>query len=147
MVRFSRLCCIIKKVQGFDAPVLVFTAEHYFYGHATSPLCVNFMILVSHENGKKCVLGDCTITSKTKSNIVGNFFFTPLAPSRPPPLHSENFQKTLILAFEANSVLSHENETKIVKITHSAPLDLDQGLLLIKSANHVIILLCLESKQ
>ena len=29
-------------------------------------------------------------------------------------------QKTLILAFEANSALSHENETKIVKITHSA---------------------------
>ena len=30
------------------------------------------------------------------------------------------FQKTLILAFEANSALSHENKTKIVKITHSA---------------------------
>ena len=30
------------------------------------------------------------------------------------------FQKTLILAFKANSALSHENETKIVKITHSA---------------------------
>ena len=30
------------------------------------------------------------------------------------------FQKTLILAFEANSALSRENETKIVKITHSA---------------------------
>ena len=30
------------------------------------------------------------------------------------------FEKTLILSFEANSALSHENETKIVKITHSA---------------------------
>ena len=29
------------------------------------------------------------------------------------------FQKTLILAFEASSALSRENETKIVKITHS----------------------------
>ena len=30
-----------------------------------------------------------------------------------------NVCKTLILAFEANSALSRENETKIVKITHS----------------------------
>ena len=34
-------------------------------------------------------------------------------------LHSKFFQKTLILAIEANSALSRENETKIVKITHS----------------------------
>ena len=33
-------------------------------------LCVMFMILVSLENVKKCVLGGCTITSKTKINIV-----------------------------------------------------------------------------
>ena len=32
------------------------------------------------------------------------------------------FQKMLILAFEANSTLSRENETKIVKITHSVGL-------------------------
>ena len=31
----------------------------------------------------------------------------------------EKFQKTLILAFEANRALSRENEIKIVKITHS----------------------------
>ena len=37
-------------------------------------LCVIFMILVSHENVKKCVLGGCTITSKTKINVVWNFF-------------------------------------------------------------------------
>ena len=32
----------------------------------------------------------------------------------------EKIKKMLILAFEANSALSRENETKIVKITHSA---------------------------
>ena len=32
----------------------------------------------------------------------------------------KKFQKKLILVFEANSALSRENETKIVKITHSA---------------------------
>ena len=38
------------------------------------------------------------------------------------PLHLKKFQQTLILAFEANSAaLSRENETKIVKITHSVP--------------------------
>ena len=35
-------------------------------------------------------------------------------------LRSKKFQKTLILAFGANSALSRENKTKIVKITHSA---------------------------
>ena len=35
-------------------------------------------------------------------------------------LCSKKFQKTLILAFEAKSALSCVNETKIVKITHSA---------------------------
>ena len=39
-------------------------------------------------------------------------------------LHSKKFQKTLILAFEASSALSRENETKIVKFTHSAQDDL-----------------------
>ena len=34
-------------------------------------------------------------------------------------LRSKKFQTKLILAFEANSVLSPKNETKIVKITHS----------------------------
>ena len=60
----------------------------------------------------------CTITSKNIINVFWNFFFTLLAPSW--PLRSKKFQKTLISAFEANSALSHENETKIVKITHSA---------------------------
>ena len=48
----------------------------------------------------------------------GRLWFTPLAPSG--QLRSKKFQKTLILAFEANNALSRENETKIVKITHSA---------------------------
>ena len=64
-------------------------------------LCVIFMLLVSLENIKKCVLGGCT----------------PLAPSE--PLRSKKFQTTLILAFEP---LSRENETEIVKITHSVLL-------------------------
>ena len=33
-------------------------------------LYVIFMILVSLENVKKCVSGGCTITSKTKINVV-----------------------------------------------------------------------------
>ena len=54
-----------------------------------------------------------------------NFFFTPLAPSG--PLRSNFFQKTLILAFVANSALSFENETKIVKIAHSARCGISVG--------------------
>ena len=34
------------------------------------------------------------------------------------PLRLKFFQKTLTLAFEANSALPRENETKIVKVTH-----------------------------
>ena len=81
-------------------------------------LCGIFMILVSLENVKKFALGGCTITSKTKINVFLNFFSL--------RLHTLGcsvrifFQQTLILAFEANSALSHKNETKIVKITHSA---------------------------
>ena len=37
-------------------------------------LCMIFMILVSLENVKKCALGGCTITWKTKINVVWNFF-------------------------------------------------------------------------
>ena len=80
-------------------------------------LCVIFMILDSIENVKKCALGGCTITSKAKINVVWNFFLAPLE-----PLRSKKFQTTLILAFEANSALPRENETKDVKITHSAML-------------------------
>ena len=45
----------------------------------------------------------------------------------------KKFQKTLILAFEANSALSSENETKIVKITHSAYIYKDLVLVLEES--------------
>ena len=73
-----------------------------------------------------CVWVVARLPQRLKINVFWNFFFTPLAPSR--PLHLKFFKKTLILAFqkmlilafEANSALSHENETKIVKITHSA---------------------------
>ena len=71
-------------------------------------------------------LGGCMITSKAKINIFWNFFFTPLAPSG--PLRSKKFQKTLILAFEANSattwthIMEKKSETKIKKITHSDTL-------------------------
>ena len=87
-----------------------------------------FFCFCTFENVEKCVLGGCTITSKAKINVFWNFFFTPLAPLA--LLHLKKFQKTLILAFqkmlilafEANSALSRENETKIVKITHSTAL-------------------------
>ena len=45
------------------------------------PLCVIFLILVSLENVKKCVLGGYTITSKTKINVFWKKILTPLAPS------------------------------------------------------------------
>ena len=79
-------------------------------------LCVIFMILVSLENVKKCVLGGCTITSKTKIKFF-EIFSHSAGPFEAAPF--EKFQKTLILAFEANSELSRKNETKIVKIKHS----------------------------
>ena len=42
-------------------------------------------------------------------------------PLRKRLLYFKIFQKTLVLAaFDANSTLSRENETKIAKITHSA---------------------------
>ena len=55
----------------------------------------------------KVFLGGCTFTSKTKTNVFLNFFFTPgllWGPST--AFHSKKFQKTMILAFEANSKLS-----------------------------------------
>ena len=41
----------------------------------------------------KCVLGGCTITSKTKINVFWNVFFTPLASSG--PLHSKKISKNV----------------------------------------------------
>ena len=47
----------------------------HWAGDASSrSLCVIFMILVSLENVKKCALGGCLITSKTKINVFWNFF-------------------------------------------------------------------------
>ena len=58
------------------------------------------------------------LPQRLKSTLFEIFFLSPLTPMG--PLHAKKFQTTLILAFEATSPLSHENETKIVKITHSA---------------------------
>ena len=75
------------------------------------PLCVIFTILVSFSQDS------ALFASKAKVNVFWKKILTPLAPSD--PIRLKKFQKTLILAFEANSTLSRENETKIVKITHS----------------------------
>ena len=85
-------------------------------------LCVIFMILVSLENVKKCVLGGCMITSKTKINVFWKKNLTRLVSSASGPLSSKFFQKRLTLASEANSAFCCENETKIMKITHSVEL-------------------------
>ena len=39
------------------------------FGGKDITICVIFMILVSLENVKKCALGGCTVTSKTKINV------------------------------------------------------------------------------
>ena len=76
-------------------------------------LCVIFLILVSLENVKKCVLGGCTITSKTKNQHCSRL------------LCSKKFQTMLILVFEVivqplkTHFLTFSSETKIKKITHS----------------------------
>ena len=57
------------------------------------------------------------LPQRLKSTFFLKNFSIQMAPSG--PLRSKKFQKTLILAFEANNALSRENETKIVKITHS----------------------------
>ena len=63
---------------------------------------------------QKIFLCGCTITSKTKINVVWNFFYTPGGGT----LRSKKFQTTLILAFEANSAFvprkwdqNRENQT------------------------------------
>ena len=78
-------------------------------------LCVIFMILVSLENVKN-FWEVARLPQRLKSMLFENFL-TPLVPSG--PLRLKKFQTMLILAFEANSALSCENEIKIVKITHS----------------------------
>ena len=91
-------------------------------------LCVISLILVSLENVKKCVLGGCTITSKTKINIVWKFSHSGGGRSV-----WKNFKQRWFLPFEANSALSRENETKIVKITHSANVGQKEMVFLLMS--------------
>ena len=74
------------------------------------------MILVSLENVKKYSHVVARLPQRLKSTWF-EILFTLWYPSG--TLRSKKFQTTLILAFEANSALSRENETKIVKITHS----------------------------
>ena len=103
----------------FNSSSTILLLYHHTHANAIHyALCVIFMILVSPANVKKCVLGGCTIiviTSKTKIAVFWNLFSL----SRATPSVRNFFKKTSILAFEANSALSRENETKIVKITYS----------------------------
>ena len=84
-----------------------------------------FMILVSHENVKKCVLGGSTITSKTKINVFWKKI--ELSGLEGAIGVKKKFQETLILVFEVivqppkTHFLTFSCETKIMKITHSAP--------------------------
>ena len=80
------------------------------------------MILVSLENVKKYSHVVAQLPQRQKSTL-----FEIFSHSRYPSgtLHSKKFQTMLILAFEANSALSRKNETKIVKITHSAVTEYD----------------------
>ena len=71
-----------------------------------------FMILVSLENVLKNVFW---VVARTRQRLKSMFFKIKISP----PLRPHFIRKTLILAFEANSALSRENETKIGKITHS----------------------------
>ena len=77
------------------------------------------MTLVSLENVKNVFWVVAQLPKRLKSTLLEIFFslhwLRPLG-----PLHSKKNPTTLILAFEANSALFHENETKIVKIKHSA---------------------------
>ena len=78
-----------------------------------------FMILVSLQNVTKYSHVVARLPQRLKSTLF-EIFSTLRVPFGPlGTLRSKKFQTTLILAFEANSALSRENETKIVKITYS----------------------------
>ena len=78
---YSRLFCLYKKMMIVVMMIflqkpptgLVYkrpcALRQQYYFSNTYALCVIFMILVSLENVKKCALGGCMITSKTKINI------------------------------------------------------------------------------
>ena len=82
------------------------------------PQCVIFMIFVSLENVRKYSHEVARLPQRLKSMLFEIFSHSEY-PSPSGTLCSKKFQTTLILAFEANSALSHKNETKIVTITHS----------------------------
>ena len=90
---------------------------HGNIGTYTYSLCAIFMILVSLENVKKYSHVVARLPQRLKSTLFEIFSHSGYPSGS---LRSKKFQTMLILAFEANSSLSCENETKIVKITHSA---------------------------
>ena len=79
------------------------------------------MILVSLENVKKYSHVVARLPQRLKSTLF-EIFSTLWVPFGHPPFEKIT-NNALILAFEANSALSRGNETKIVKITHSAVVE------------------------
>ena len=101
-----------KSDSNCDATCDAATYYRIFDGIYTA-LCAIFMIWVSLENVKKkmfWVVARSTLF-EIFSHSAGCFGAAPF---------EKKIQTTLILAFETNGALSRENETKIVKITHSA---------------------------
>ena len=82
-------------------------------------LCVIFMIFVSLEYVKNVFWVVARLPQRLKSTFF-EIFSHSAGPFGTAPF--EIFPKKMILAFEANSArsLTRKNETKIVKITHSA---------------------------
>ena len=98
--------------------IILFLWDVYYWDSVPHSLCLIFMILISLENVKKYSHMVARLPQRLKSTLrCLKFFLHSGYPSG--TLRSKKFQTTLILAFEANSALSRENETKIVKITHS----------------------------
>jgi hypothetical protein len=99
-------------------------------------LCVIFLTLVSLENVTNVLSVVARLPLRLKSTFI-EIFSHSAGPSLE-LLCSKKIQETLILAFEANSALSRENETKIVKITHSAPSALPAEIKPTTTSKHII---------
>ena len=89
--------------------------DFHDFGLTFFPYCV-FALLKMSKNGFWVVARLPQRLKSTFLEIFSSLRRWPLLGAAP----FKKFQKTLILAFEANSALSRKNETKIVKITHSA---------------------------
>ena len=92
-----------------------------FFRHSTESFRVHYVWFSwfwSHlKISKKLFWVVARLSQRLKSTLF-EIFSHSAGPER--PLRLKIFQTTLILAFEANSALSRENETKIGKITHSS---------------------------